>query len=298
MSLFLAVVSAAGIVLVGSSAQAAQAPSEYGTRYRPLSDVRYETMRALARYVDETAQGALEGATDDLRHGKSGEARFLSSIRSFARSAHDFRLLVDAYETTPFDVPSQVADLQERARLVSDSVRSARAVKGMYGEWEAMTEALHRMTLLLAGREIEVPADYVVPALSGPGLEEFRQLTSDLDVSTARAYETARREVGEYPDRGRQFLGELQYFAGQGRDLHARADADDVSPQQIGPIVDRLLDQARRADRTMREAEVFTEVWHDSGRTITILQRMARLVRSVTATEPSAPRMSRRLPGV
>ena len=32
---------------------------------------RYETLRALARHLDVTAQGALEGASDDARHGTS-----------------------------------------------------------------------------------------------------------------------------------------------------------------------------------------------------------------------------------
>jgi hypothetical protein len=100
-----------------------------------------------------------------------------------------------------------------------------------------------------------------------------------LEVSTTRAHETAKREVGSY-DRGRQFLGELTYFASQSRDLHLRADAGDVEPQEIGPIVDHLLEEARQADRRMRDAQTFPQVWDDSGRTITILERMTMLVRS------------------
>jgi len=48
----------------------------------------------------------------------------------------------------------------------------------------------------------------------------------------------------------------------------------------MGPIVHHLLEEARLADRRMRDAKTFTEVWDDSGRTITILERMATLVRS------------------
>ena len=62
--------------------------------------------------------------------------------------------------------------------------------------------------------------------------------------------------------------------------LHTQANVGNVDPQRIGPLVDQLLDNARQADRRMRDAEVFTEVWDDSGRTITILQRMASLLRS------------------
>jgi hypothetical protein len=85
--------------------------------------------------------------------------------------------------------------------------------------------------------------------------------------------------VGDYPDRGRQYLGELRYLAARSRDLRRLAEARQVDPQQIGPIVDRLLEEARQADRAMRDAGVFSSVWAGSGSTITILQQMAVLVR-------------------
>ena len=94
-------------------------------------------------------------------------------------------------------------------------------------------------------------------------------------------YETLRAlALREYPQRGEQFLGELNYFAAQSRALDDRANAARVDPQQIGPVVDLLLEEARQADRRMRDARVFLSVWDDSGRTITLLQRMASLVSS------------------
>lgn len=39
-----------------------------------LAGARQETRRALAHYVDQTAQGVLEGATSAVRHGTIGEA--------------------------------------------------------------------------------------------------------------------------------------------------------------------------------------------------------------------------------
>jgi hypothetical protein len=243
-----------------------------------LTGPRYQTMQALARYLDQTAQGALEGATDDARHGTIGEARFVYAIRSFAVSTTEFRRRIDGYAANPFDVAAEVALLTASAREVSDHVRAARVLQGTYDEWDGIRDVLPRMTHLLAGEPVEVPAAYVVPALSGAGLEEFVRLAHDLDASTHRAQGTARRDVGKY-ERGEQFLGELGYFADQSHDLHLRADAATVGPE-IGPIVDRLLEEARQADRRMRDAHTFTEVWDDSGRTITILERMATLVRS------------------
>jgi len=280
-TLFLVAAGAAG-ALLGLSWQAGSAESPYGTRDRPLEGQRYETLRALANRLDETARGALEGAADDARRGASSseEDRFLSSIRSFARGADDFHRMVDGYRTTPFDVPAGLQSLTTRARQLSDRIRAARALENTYDDWDAILDVLERMRLLLAGREVEVPAAHVVAALSGSRLQEFRQLAQELDISATQAHEQAKRDVGEYKARGRQFLGELYYFQVQSRDLHVRADAAPVNPQQIGPIVDRLLGEARQADRRMRDARVFTSVWDGSGRTITILSRMASLVRS------------------
>ena len=252
----------------------------FGTTPRPLAGPRYQTMRALARYFDTTAQGALEGAVDDARHGASPDASFVFSIRAFARSADDFRRTIDEYETKPFDVPSVVEALGARAGDIDEKLRAAHTLESTYDEWDGLRDVLGRMTSLLAGQDVEVPAAYVSPVLAGPALEQFRQLAHDLEISATRAHARAKKEQARYDRRGEQFLGELGYFEAQSRDLHLRADAGDVAPQEIGPIVDHLLEEARLADRRMRDAQTFREVWDDSGRTITILQRMTTLVRS------------------
>jgi hypothetical protein len=272
---------AAGMLLA-PPLPAAAAETPYGTRARPLEGQRYETLRALAHHLAETARGALEGAADESHRGASAseEGRFLSSIRAFARGAEDFRHRVDDYRTAAFEVPAQVDALTTEARRVNDRIRAAHALENSYGDWDAILDVLERMSLLLSGRDVEVPAAHVVAALSGSRLQEFRQLARELDDSTTQAHERAKRDVGEYRGRGQQFLGELYYFAVQSRDLRRHADAAQVNPQQIGPTVDRLLEEARLADRRMRDARVFTAVWDDSGRTITVLRRMAGLVRS------------------
>jgi hypothetical protein len=276
---FLVGAIAAG-VLLGAPAWSAEAL--YGTRDRPLEGPRYETLRALANHLDETTRGALEGAADESHRGASSseEDRFLSSIRAFARGAESFHRRVDDYRTSAFEVPAQVDALTTQARQVNDRIRAARALENSQDDWDAILDVLGRMSLLLAGRDVEVPAAHVVAALSGSRLEEFRQLARELDASATQAHERAKRDVGEYRSRGQQFLGELYYFEVQSRDLRGRADAAQVHPQQVGPVVDRLLEEARLADRRMRDARVFTSVWDDSGRTITLLRRMAGLVRS------------------
>src|SRR5205809_6521900 len=89
-------------VLLGASLPSAMAEAPYGTRGRPLEGQRYETLRALASHLDETARGALEGAADESHRGASSseEDRFLSSIRAFARGAESFHRRVDDYRTS------------------------------------------------------------------------------------------------------------------------------------------------------------------------------------------------------
>ena len=275
------VAAGAAALVVGPSMPAGAAESLHGTRDRPLEGPRYETLRALARNLDDTAQGALEGASDEAQQGTATtEGRFLAGIRSFARHTDDFHRMLDNYPTSPFEVPAHLDDLTARAHQVNARIRSAHTLDSTYADWEAVLDVLERMRLLLLGRDVEVPAAHVVAALAGARLQEFRQLARAVDVSASRAHAQAKRAVGDYPQRGQQFLGELHYLAARSRNLRSRADADRVDPQQIGPIVDRLLEEARQTDRRMRDASVFDAARDDSGRTITILRQMASLVRS------------------
>lgn len=277
-TLFLVPPVASG-TLPGPSLEPAGAEAPYGTRDRPLGGLRCETLRALARQVDEAARGALEDATDEARQETSFEAmRILSSIRPFARRAHAFHSLMSNYQTLPFEVPPHVDDLTIRAREVNHRLRSARVPVGAVDGWEAVLDVLGRMRLLLAGRDVEVPAARVVSALSGSRLREFRELAHEVDASATRAQETAKADVEENP-RGQQLLGELHHFADQSRDLKRHADAEHVDAQKIGPIVVLLLKEAREADRRIREARVFPSIWDESDRTVTRLQRMAGLLR-------------------
>ncbi|HET9317243.1 MAG TPA: hypothetical protein VFQ51_16755 [Vicinamibacteria bacterium] len=245
-----------------------------------LDGARYETLRSLARHLDETAQGLLEGAGDAVLSGEQTDARFLSSIRAFARSARDFRAAVEGYPAARVDLAPRVAALAEVSSAVEERLRAAGVLPSTYPEWAAVGEVVELMRVSLSGGEVKVPPPYVVPALTGAPLQRFRDLAADLDGSAAKAYGRARDEVGSYRSRGEQFLGELHYFAAVSRDLRARADAGSVSPKSVGPIVDDLLREAREADGRMREANVFKEVWEDSSRTIAILQQMVALVRS------------------
>ncbi len=254
-------------------------PAAAGARADTVAPARQQTLRALAAYVDDTSQGLLEGATDSLLRGMTSEARFVSSVRAFARSARDLRTDIDGYADAPFDLDARVAALAEVARALDERLRTAGVLTGTRAEWDAVRDALERMRALLAGADVAVPDAYVVPALSGERLERFRALAAEVEADAARCHALARAAAGRYPARGRQFVGELAYFAAAARDLRMRASGP-VHPQTLGPAVDVLLSEARDTASRLRETRVFTEAWEGASRIVETLQEMARLVRS------------------
>jgi hypothetical protein len=256
---------------------AAGAPAE--VRAVPGTAARQQTLRSLAAYVDDTSQGLLEGASDSLLRGMTSEARFVSSIRAFARSARDLRTDIDGYAQAPFDLDARLAALAEVARALDERLRAAGALAGTRAEWDAVRDAMERMRALLSGVDVKVPDAYVVPALSGERLERFRALALEVETVAAESHVLARASAGRYPSRGTQFVGELAYFAAAARDLRTRT-AGPVHPRTLGPAVDVLLSEARDTDGRLRASRVFTEVWELSSRIVGTLQEMARLVRS------------------
>lgn len=271
---------AAALLLLFASSAGAAGEARYGTHDQPLTGRPYQAMLALAGHLHATAQSALDGAIDEAGRGSDSEARFVSSIRLFARSAGDFHRMVAAYPAAPFEVPPRVSALAESARGIDARLRGAGALKSTYDDWRAVIDVLARMSLVLKEGDVEIPTAYVAPALSGSTLEQFQRLARELDQSAASAHQRALKQMGAYPARGAQFLGELGYFAARASELRAEAESGDVHTRPAAVLVDRLLGEAREADRTMRDAAVFAGVWSDSGHTITILERMASLVRS------------------
>src|SRR5688572_7735122 len=170
---------------------------------------RQQTLRALAAYLDDTSQGLLEGASDSLLRGMTSEARFVSSIRAFARSARDLRTDIDGYAGAPFDVDARVAALADVAGALDERLRAADVLGGTRAEWDAVRDVMARMRALLSGADVEVPDAYVVPALSGERLDRFRALAASVEADAAEGHALARASAGRYPSRGTQFVGEL-----------------------------------------------------------------------------------------
>ena len=153
----LALTAVTGILLVGSFEPTARARVTNDGSRNPLKGARYQTMRTLVHYLDEAAQGALDGATKEAQDGKSPPARFLPSIRSVARRADRLHRMVDAGQASGLEIAAVVDDLTRRARQVDARMRSAQVLGSIYQDWDAVLGLLARMTQLLDGRDARAP---------------------------------------------------------------------------------------------------------------------------------------------
>ncbi|MEO8586094.1 MAG: hypothetical protein ABI584_08025 [Acidobacteriota bacterium] len=128
---------------------------QFGTVDNPLRRGQFETMRALAHYLDGTARDAVVAANKAL--GNSSSARNFASLGEFSRSATLFHERMDAYETHHRDVPGDIQRLERSAKRVSDTIRRNQAWAGASREWKDVVDALSRMKRVLAGLAVDVP---------------------------------------------------------------------------------------------------------------------------------------------
>jgi hypothetical protein len=307
-------VAAATVVALAAGAGRASAQTVWGTYDQPLEGRRFETMRALAHYLDEAAQDALAGTVQARRRGTPADRRYITAVRDFARQAEALHTRMDDYNGTPFEVPDEVDFLTVRARRVNQLVRRASTYQGTDDDWKRVIDTLGLMRRALNGEDVEVPAahdeygdydrdygylgrggnvdrgtvttgrtdtyggTYSTAPLTGPRLQQFRELAHQLDTSARQTLTAAERNAPNN-DRARSILADLRHFAEQARSLHDRSDANEVAPREIGGIIDHLLEDARLADRNMRDARAFSDAWDEWARTIDVLNRMANLTR-------------------
>lgn len=273
----------------------------YGTRERPLEGRRYETMRALSHYLDESTQAALDTFTEAAKR-RSSERKLLPQVQDFARRADNFHGMMDNYEATRRDVPPQVNDLITRARRINGRLNSTYIARSTREGWIDVVEVLDRMKRLMAGENVEVPMahgdledyerdygmfggvrrtrnDGSAFGLTGDRLEQFQRLAHDLDQNALRSHQIAETNRATYGSRQQEFLADLRRFAERAHDVHVRADAGTVDPREMAPIVSRLLQDARDTDRSLRDTRVFPEVWDQWSETINVLNQMVELVR-------------------
>src|SRR5207244_13054208 len=96
------------VAALAAGAGRASAQTVWGTYEQPLEGRRFETMRALAHYLDEAAQDALAGTLQTRRRGSPTDRRYITAVRDFARQAESLHTRMDDYAASQFDVPDDV----------------------------------------------------------------------------------------------------------------------------------------------------------------------------------------------
>jgi hypothetical protein len=292
--------------------QAAQISIQIGQRGNRLEGDRFETMRSLAHYLDQGVQYTLEEATIALASSRNGRDRaFVNALSNFARRADSFHRKMDSYRENPWDVDSDVRNLLGEARRTNDRMRRISAVRDLYDDWASVVDDVNRMQRLLAGEDVGVgPAhaaweareghdhgargdegreglrrrgsddarEYRTRRLTGQDLAELRELSHDLDTQARRALKIAERDQTGRSRANAPLLEDLRHFVSQTASLHQRTDAERLDRRDFGSVVNHLLDDARAADRSMRDARLFTDAGDEWQETIRILERMDAIV--------------------
>lgn len=149
----------AGASIFQGSPAAAQVNIQFhlGTPDRPLRGRQFETMRALAHYLDESAQEANDVARSSVRGRSRSTRQFLASLNDFAHRSDGFHERMDTYDTRPWDLPREITALDRSARQVNDTIRRTRVYSDVAESWGQVVDVLDRMKRVLAGQDVQVP---------------------------------------------------------------------------------------------------------------------------------------------
>lgn len=262
----------------------------------PTGDIegsRYETMRVLSeRLVDR-----LESLRDELRATRNTRAEIPVFADLIERSRR-FRDSMQNYSNPRRYVRDDVNEIDRLAREYDDRTRSVSASNRAVEEWRRVQNVIDRMQRLLAGENVEIPprgaespsyptypnapggpSGNYGSVLSGPALDDFRRSAHELVVRSTLARDTAERSGGGYNESARRLLGDMSYFVSGARDLDSRAAADSVDRRDVRTSVDRLMEDARRIDRSLRDANLYTTSWTDWTEAMRLLQRLSEIAR-------------------
>ncbi|HMA17281.1 MAG TPA: hypothetical protein VKS03_02490 [Thermoanaerobaculia bacterium] len=284
-------VAAAPLLAVACGTTYSSPPPEYPTG--ELEGSRYETMRVLSeRLVDR-----LESLRDELRATRNTQAEIPVFSDLIDRSRR-FRDSLQNYSNPPRYVRSDVEELDRLAREYDDRTQNVSASTRAVDDWRGVQDVIDRMRRLLAGENVEIPArgsespSYPTyptyptgpsgsygSVLSGSALDDFRRTAHEVVVRSTLARDTAERSGAAYNDSARRLLADMSYFVSGARDLDSRASASTVDRRDVRTYVDRLLEDARRIDRSLRDANLYSGSWTDWSETVRLLQRLSDIAR-------------------
>jgi hypothetical protein len=291
-TLLAALTVVAPLVAVACGTTYSSTPPEY-----PTGDVegsRYETMRVLSDRLVER----LESLRDELRVTRNTQAD-TPLFADLLERARRFRDQMQDDSSPRRYVRSDVEELDRLMRDYDDRTRNVSASSRAVQLWEGVKDVIDRMRRLLAGENVDIPArgtDYPTSTppyptyptgpsgssgsvLSGSALDDFRRTAHEIVVRATLARDSAERAGGTYSESARRVLADMSYFVSGARDLESRASASTVDRRDVRSYVDRLLEDARRIDRSMRDTSSYSGAWTDWSEVIRLLQRLSDIAR-------------------
>jgi len=281
-----------------------------GTRDRPLAGGQYQTMRQLARTLDEEAWQASNIASEQVAYSPRTQ-RVVNSINDFATRAADFHDRIERYETKRWDLPTEVVALDKSAAYVNAQIRRGRTYSEVVSQWNDVVTVLNNMKQLLAGNDVVAPPSHnrfpigfsvgLQPSdqdrgrtydrnreagnyapngrpLAGRELDEFRGLARELDANVAREVETAERSRGQR-NFDENLFASIRQLNNEVSTLWQNVDREPVDPARALPTVQRLSNDARNLLQNVRTSGPLSTVTPQAQRTVEILDRMQQLLR-------------------
>ena len=287
---------AAPLLAVACGTTYSSPPPEYPSG--DLEGSRYETMRVLSERLVER----LEGLRDELRVTRNTQAE-TREFSDLVERARRFRDRMQDYSSPHRYVRTDVEELDRLARDYDERTRNVSASTRAVQYWEGVQDVIDRMRRLLAGENVDVPPRDTGSAyptyptsptsptyptyptspsgsvLSGSALDDFRRTAHEVVVRATLARDSAERAGGAYTDSARRAVADMSYVVSGARDLESRASSSTLDRRDVRTTIERLLEDARRVDRSMRDTNVYSGAWTDWAEVIRLLQRLNDLVR-------------------
>ena len=286
-------------------AASAQYPNQnrdaYRGRGRGMRSQSYDRLRQWAQQLADLAEHASEQAQAQQGgyRGFRRDTNFLRTIDHFAQQAQQFRVRIESYRTSPWDVDAEIQHLIRDARNVQARLRRARFVdRHTVDDWNQVVSLLNQMTTeYRAGggyRSGSPTGDYRTdpyPNTGDPRTDPYpnsgdyrgdrnpnygygnstdlRQLAAELDQHAARASQLANGYSG--------YSSDITHFSQQARDFRNQVESNRMSRSELRAEVNHLLEDAQSAYSELRQRNVPRQVADEWDAIVQILNRMRDL---------------------
>jgi hypothetical protein len=116
--------------------------------------------------------------------------------------------------------------------------------------------------------------------LSGSALDDVRRTAHEVVVRATLARDTAERSGATYSDSDRRLLADISYFVSGAKELETRTNSGTaVDRRDVRPFIERLTDDARRIDTSLRGSSAFSRSNNDWVEVVRLLQRLSDMTR-------------------